>query len=90
MLADAAGAIRITAPAPERADQRGRVRDALIGGCAAGYVAGRDLRSAAVLGAAAASDKLAHLHPGRVERGAVAALDAARRVHSGADEGGRR
>jgi tagatose 6-phosphate kinase len=77
MLADAAGAIRITAPAPERPINAVGCGDALIGGCAAGYVAGRELRSAAVLGAAAASDKLGHLHPGRVDRGAVAALEPA-------------
>jgi len=47
----------------------------LIGGFAAGYLAGRDMRSAAALGAAAASDKLAHLHPGRVDRDAVEALE---------------
>jgi 1-phosphofructokinase len=76
MLADAEGAIRITAPAPEPAINAVGCGDALIGGFAAGYLAGRDLRSAAVLGAAAASDKLAHLHPGRVERGAVEAIEA--------------
>ncbi len=33
-----------------------------------------ELPRAAALGAAAATEKLAHLHPGRVERGAVEAL----------------
>ena len=38
--------------------------DALIGGFAAGLIAGRSPLAAAALGAAAATEKLAHLHPG--------------------------
>jgi tagatose 6-phosphate kinase len=75
VFADAAGAIRLTAPPPERPINAVGCGDALIGGLAAGHLSGRDLRSAAALGAAAASDKLAHLHPGRVDRGAVQALE---------------
>jgi 1-phosphofructokinase len=75
VLADDAGAIRITAPGPEQPLNAVGCGDALIGGFAAGYLAGRNRRSAAALGAAAASDKLAHLHPGRVDRDAVEALE---------------
>jgi sugar/nucleoside kinase (ribokinase family) len=64
----------VTAPAPERVVNAVGCGDALIGGFAAALAAGRDPRSAVVLGAAAAAAKLAHLHPGRVEREAVDAL----------------
>ena len=40
----------------------------------AGVAGGHGLSSAVALGAAAASDKLAHLHPGRVDRAAVERL----------------
>ncbi len=74
VFADAAGKIRLTTPAPERAVNAVGCGDALIGGLAAGLVAGKEVRSAAALGAAAASEKLAHLHPGRVDRPAVETL----------------
>jgi 1-phosphofructokinase family hexose kinase len=70
-FADAAGMVRLTTPAPDRPINAVGCGDALVGGLAAGLVAGHDLLSAVRLGAAAASDKLAHLHPGRVDRAAV-------------------
>lgn len=74
VFADPEGSVRVTAPAPEHPVNTVGCGDALIGGFAAALVAGRDARSAVVLGAAAATEKLAHLHPGRVERAAVEAL----------------
>jgi ribokinase len=74
VYADRAGCLRVTAPPPERVVNAVGCGDALIGGFAAALAAGRDPRSAVVLGAAAATEKLAHLHPGRVERAAVDAL----------------
>jgi tagatose 6-phosphate kinase len=74
VFADAEGSDRLTVPTPERAVNAVGCGDALIGGFAAALVAGRDLRSAAVVGAAAATQKLAHLHPGRVDSAAVEAL----------------
>src|SRR5262245_47027801 len=74
VLATADASFRLTAPAPEPIVNAVGGGDALIGGLAAGLVAGRDLRAAAVLGVASATQKLAHLHPGRVDRAAVEAL----------------
>ena len=74
VFADAEGSFRLTAPAPERPVNAVGCGDALIGGFAAALVAGRDSRSAAAVGVAAATEKLAHLHPGRVDRAAVEAL----------------
>jgi 1-phosphofructokinase family hexose kinase len=74
VLATGEGSFRLTAPAPEPIVNAVGGGDALIGGLAAGLIAGRDLRSAAVLGAASATQKLAHLNPGRVDRAAVEAL----------------
>ena len=74
VFADAEGIHRLTAPAPQRPVNAVGCGDALIGGFAAALLAGRDPRSAIVLGAAAATQKLAHLHPGRVDRAAVEAL----------------
>jgi 1-phosphofructokinase family hexose kinase len=75
VFADGAGCVRLTAPAPERAVNAVGCGDALIGGFAAALVAGRQPREAIALGAAAATDKVAHLHPGRVDRAAVEALE---------------
>ena len=92
VFADAAGCVRLTAPAPERAVNAVGCGDALIGGFAAALVAGRQPRAAIALGAAAATDKVAHLHPGRVDRaarrGARAAgrADAHRRPRRGCDD----
>jgi 1-phosphofructokinase len=48
--------------------------DALIGGLVAGLAEGDALPEAAALGVAAATDKLAHLHPGEVDAERVRAL----------------
>lgn len=74
VLAGAEGSFRLTAPAPERVINAVGCGDALIGGLAAGLAAGRGLLPAAALGTAAATEKLSHLHPGRVDRAAVEAL----------------
>ncbi len=74
VFSDAEGSHRLTAPVSERPVNAVGCGDALIGGFAAALVAGRAPRSATVLGAAAATEKLAHLHPGRVDRPAVEAL----------------
>ncbi len=74
VFADPDGCLRVNAPAPVHVVNAVGCGDALTGGFAAALVAGRDRRSAIALGAAAAAEKLAHLHPGRVERGAVEAL----------------
>jgi 1-phosphofructokinase len=68
------GAYRLTAPAPETVVNTVGCGDALIGGFAAGLISGQDALRAAALGAAAATEKLSHLHPGRVDRAAVEAL----------------
>jgi 1-phosphofructokinase family hexose kinase len=74
VLATGAGTVRLTAPAPDRIVSAVGCGDALVGGLAAGLGRGLDLDSAAILGVAAASQKLSHLHPGRVDRAAVEAL----------------
>jgi len=51
--------------------------DALVGGLAAGLARGLSLLDAATLGTAAATDKLRHLHSGRVDGEAVERLTAA-------------
>jgi 1-phosphofructokinase family hexose kinase len=65
---------RLAAPAPETVVNAVGCGDALIGGFAAGLIAGRGPLAAAALGVAAATEKLSHLHPGRVDRAAVEAL----------------
>jgi 1-phosphofructokinase family hexose kinase len=65
---------RLMAPAPEAVVNAVGCGDALIGGFAAGLIAGQEPLAAAVLGVAAATEKLSHLHPGRVDRAAVEAL----------------
>ena len=60
-------------PAPVNAVGCG---DALVGGYAAGLLAGEAPLAAAALGVAAATEKLAHLHPGEVDRPAVESLRA--------------
>jgi 1-phosphofructokinase family hexose kinase len=71
VFADADGHTRVTVPAPERPINAVGCGDALIGGLAAGLAGAQGLTSAVALGAAAAADKLTHLHPGRVDRTAV-------------------
>jgi 1-phosphofructokinase len=68
------GAHRLSAPAPATVINTVGCGDALIGGFAAGRIAGQDPLGAAALGVAAATEKLSHLHPGRVDRAAVEAL----------------
>jgi 1-phosphofructokinase family hexose kinase len=65
---------RLTAPGPATVVNAVGCGDALIGGFAAGLIAGQEPLAAAVLGVAAATEKLSHLHPGRVDRAAVEAL----------------
>jgi 1-phosphofructokinase family hexose kinase len=77
VFADSEGSVRLAAPPPARIVNAVGCGDALVGGFAAGLLAGRAPREAAALGVAAATDKLAHLHPGRVDRAAVEALVAA-------------
>jgi 1-phosphofructokinase family hexose kinase len=48
--------------------------DALIGGLVAGLAEGDSLPAAAALGVAAATDKLSHLHPGKIDAERVRAL----------------
>jgi 1-phosphofructokinase family hexose kinase len=74
VFADAEGPIRLTAPASARVVNAVGCGDALIGGFAAGLVAGWERLQAAALGTAAATEKLSHLHPGRVEQTAVEEL----------------
>jgi 1-phosphofructokinase family hexose kinase len=74
VLSMAGGSFRLNAPAPGRIVNTVGCGDALVGGFAAGLIMGQDLMSAAALGTAAAGQKLAHLHPGRVDRAAVEAL----------------
>jgi fructose-1-phosphate kinase PfkB-like protein len=76
VFSDAGGSIRLTGPPPARVVNSVGCGDALVGGFAAGLIAGMEAREAAALGAAAAADKLGRLHPGRVERAAVEALRA--------------
>lgn len=74
VLATTEGCFRLAAIPPERVVNAVGCGDALTGGLAAGLIDGMAVRRAAALGAAAATEKLAHLHPGRVDRGAVEAL----------------
>jgi fructose-1-phosphate kinase PfkB-like protein len=76
VFTDAGGSVRLPAPRPARVVNAVGCGDALVGGFAAGLIAGMEPREAAALGAAAAADKLGRLHPGRVERAAVEALHA--------------
>jgi 1-phosphofructokinase family hexose kinase len=67
-------AVRLRAPAPPPPVNTVGCGDALLGGLIAGLAAGDELPAAAALGVAAATDKLAHLHPGRVDEAPVRAL----------------
>ncbi|MFT3865570.1 MAG: PfkB family carbohydrate kinase [Solirubrobacterales bacterium] len=79
LLATAERAVRLRAPAPPPPVNAVGCGDALLGGLLAGLAerAGDDLVGAAALGVAAATDKLTHLHPGRVEAERVRALASA-------------
>jgi len=74
LLAVAEAVWHLTPPPPRAVVNAVGCGDALVGGLAAGIVRGLELRDAARLGVAAATDKLASLHPGRVDREAVEAL----------------
>ncbi len=67
VLATPERTVRLRAPeAPEPVNAVG-CGDALLGGLLAGLSEGATLVDAAAVGVAAATDKLAHLHPGRVD-----------------------
>ena len=74
VLASDGGVWRLSARAPTRVVNAVGCGDALVGGLAAGLLRGVALLDAAALGVAAAGDKLAHLHSGRVDPEAVEAL----------------
>ena len=74
VLADGGGAWRLAASAEGPVVNAVGCGDALLGGLAAGLARGLPLLDAAALGTAAATDKLRHLHPGRVDAGAVERL----------------
>jgi 1-phosphofructokinase family hexose kinase len=74
VFADSERSVRLAAPPATEVVNAVGCGDALVGGFAAGLLAEKPALEAAVLGVAAATDKLAHLHPGRVERAAVEAL----------------
>ena len=74
MLATGDGTWHLAGPRPETVVNAVGSGDALVGGLAAGLARGLGLLEAAVLGTAAATDKLRHLHSGRVDRDAVERL----------------
>jgi 1-phosphofructokinase family hexose kinase len=74
VFADAETSARLTAPPPAEVVNTVGCGDALVGGFAAGLVAGRHPLEAAALGVAAPTDKHTRQHPRRVERAAVEAL----------------
>lgn len=65
---------RLTAPPPGPALNAIGCGDALLGGLAAGMIAGDTPLESAALGVAAATDKLTRLHPGRIDRASVESL----------------
>jgi 1-phosphofructokinase family hexose kinase len=67
LLATAELAVRLRGPTPGAVVNAVGCGDALIGGLLAGLAEGATLPTAAALGVAAATDKLAHLHPGKVD-----------------------
>jgi 1-phosphofructokinase len=73
VLADGAGAWHLSAAPPAAVVNAVGCGDALVGGLAAGLARGLALLDAAALGVAAATDKLRHLHSGRVDGAAVEA-----------------
>jgi 1-phosphofructokinase family hexose kinase len=88
VFADAEGSVQVTAPDSGRPVNAVGCGDALVGGFAAALVAGRAPRKAVALGAAAAADKLSHLHPGKVDRSAVEALAGSVELTEVRDEAG--
>jgi 1-phosphofructokinase len=74
VLATRDGSWQLAGPRPEAVVNAVGCGDALVGGLAAGLARGLALLEAAALGTAAATDKLRHLHPGRVDGEAVERL----------------
>lgn len=74
LLATPELAVRLRGPEPGAVVNAVGCGDALIGGLVAGLAEGAALPVAAALGVAAATDKLAHLHPGEIDAGRVRAL----------------
>lgn len=74
LLATSAGEVWHLSLSARRAVSAVGCGDALLGGLAAGLMAGRSLLEAARLGVAAAVEKLGNLHPGRVHRAGAQAL----------------
>jgi 1-phosphofructokinase len=74
LLATAELAVRLRAPEPPETVNAVGCGDALIGGLVAGLAEGDALPAAAALGVAAATDKLAHLHPGKIDAERVRVL----------------
>jgi fructose-1-phosphate kinase PfkB-like protein len=70
-------AVRLRGPEASEVVNAVGCGDALIGGLVAGLAAGDALPAAAALGVSAATDKLAHLHPGKIDAARVRALVAA-------------
>jgi 1-phosphofructokinase family hexose kinase len=67
LLATPDGAVRLRAPAPARVVNAVGAGDALLGGLVAGLGRGLGLVAAARLGVAAATAKVAQLHPARID-----------------------
>jgi 1-phosphofructokinase/6-phosphofructokinase 2 len=74
MLATPERAQRLRAPASPPPVNAVGCGDALLGGLLTGLAAGARLPAAAALGVAAATDKLTHLHPARVDPARVRSL----------------
>jgi 1-phosphofructokinase family hexose kinase len=74
LLATPEGTVRLRAPAPARVVNAVGAGDALLGGLVAGLGRGLGLVAAARLGVAAATAKIAQLHPARVHVDAVERL----------------
>jgi 1-phosphofructokinase family hexose kinase len=74
LLATPERAQRLRAPAPPSPVNAVGCGDALLGGLLTGLAAGARLPAAAALGVAAATEKLNHLHPARVDPARVRAL----------------
>ena len=74
LLATADLAVRLRGPDAATVVNAVGCGDALIGGLLAGLAEGSSLATAAALGVAAATDKLASLHPGKIDAERVRAL----------------
>jgi fructose-1-phosphate kinase PfkB-like protein len=74
LLATPEMAIRLRGPEPGAVVNAVGCGDALIGGLVAGLAEGEAPPAAAALGVGAATDKLSHLHPGKIDAERVRAL----------------